>query len=224
MHPAPAGAQPEPHDPGPTVRTARLARGLTLVALGKLTGYSAAQISRYERGITPLTVAVLHRFAAALSIPPPVLGLASPAASGQQRHGRVLAVPAAPSGSTWSTVAGRTRQAVGQEEGDVRRRQLLASLAFATAGAVTADLPAGSAGTGEIFVSRVRDAMLGLAPAPRGVSPAALRDGLDAALADFRQCRYTRLAKRLPRLITAGHLLCSEDGDRQSCILLAAIY
>jgi hypothetical protein len=140
----------------------------------------------------------------------------------------MLAAPAVPSASTWSTVAGRTRPADGQEEDDVRRRQLLASLAFATAGAVTADFPAtsssGSGGTGEIFAGRVRDAMLGLAPAPHSVSPAALRDGLDAALADFRQCRYTRLAERLPRLITGGHLLCSEDGDRQSCILLASVY
>ena len=45
--------------------------GLTLAELGIRTGYSAAQVSRYARGVTPLTdVTVLRRFARALAIPP----------------------------------------------------------------------------------------------------------------------------------------------------------
>jgi transcriptional regulator with XRE-family HTH domain len=57
---------------GATVRAARQASGLTLAELGQRCGYSASQISRYERGIQPLTdITLLHRFASALEIPPP---------------------------------------------------------------------------------------------------------------------------------------------------------
>jgi transcriptional regulator with XRE-family HTH domain len=61
---------------GAVVRGARTAQGLTLAELGKRTGYSAAQVSRYERGLAPLTdIAVLRRFADALEIAPQILGL-----------------------------------------------------------------------------------------------------------------------------------------------------
>jgi transcriptional regulator with XRE-family HTH domain len=63
-------------DAGAIVRAARLAAGLSLVGLGRRCGYSASQLSRYERGITPLTdITLLHRFSQALAIPPQVFGL-----------------------------------------------------------------------------------------------------------------------------------------------------
>jgi transcriptional regulator with XRE-family HTH domain len=56
--------EPDVRRPGEVVRTARVRNGLTLAELGHRTGYSAAQVSRYERGVTPLTdVTVLRRFA-----------------------------------------------------------------------------------------------------------------------------------------------------------------
>lgn len=62
---------------GAMVRGVRTAQGLTLAELGRRTGYSAAQVSRYERGLAPLTdIAVLRRFADALDIAPQILGLA----------------------------------------------------------------------------------------------------------------------------------------------------
>jgi hypothetical protein len=42
-------------DAGAIVRAARLAAGLTLAELGRRCGYSASQVSRYERGVQPLT-------------------------------------------------------------------------------------------------------------------------------------------------------------------------
>jgi transcriptional regulator with XRE-family HTH domain len=70
---------------GAVVRAARVAQGLTLVELGRRTGYSAAQVSRYERGLAPLTdIAVLRRFAEALEIAPQVLGLAPGTARADQ--------------------------------------------------------------------------------------------------------------------------------------------
>jgi transcriptional regulator with XRE-family HTH domain len=63
-------------DAGAIVRSARLAAGLSLVGLGRRCGYSASQLSRYERGITPLTdITLLRRFSRALAIPPQVFGL-----------------------------------------------------------------------------------------------------------------------------------------------------
>jgi len=51
---------------------------MTLVELGHLTGYSAAQVSRFERGIAPLTdISVLRRFAVALGTAPQAFGLAA---------------------------------------------------------------------------------------------------------------------------------------------------
>jgi transcriptional regulator with XRE-family HTH domain len=63
---------------GAVVRRIRAARGMTLAELGRLTGYSAGQVSRFERGIVPLRdIAVLGRFATALEIAPQALGLTS---------------------------------------------------------------------------------------------------------------------------------------------------
>jgi transcriptional regulator with XRE-family HTH domain len=70
---------------GAIVRSARTARGMTLAELGKLTGYSAAQVSRYERGVAPLTdIAVLRRFASALAITPEAFGLATAQTPGEE--------------------------------------------------------------------------------------------------------------------------------------------
>jgi transcriptional regulator with XRE-family HTH domain len=71
------------HHLGAIVRGARTAQRMTLAELGRRTGYSAAQVSRYERGIAPLTdIDVIIRFARALGIPPGDFGLAAVAADG----------------------------------------------------------------------------------------------------------------------------------------------
>ncbi len=116
----------------------------------------------------------------------------------------------------------------------MRRRQLLASLALTAAGAASTRISRGTppayrpespdAGLDDILISRVRDAMLGLAPVPSAVSAGELRSGLASALADFHHCRYGRLADRLPRLISAGHLLAAENyaGDPGAAVTAAA--
>jgi transcriptional regulator with XRE-family HTH domain len=224
-------ARPEPparHHLGTIVRTTRKARGLTLAELGNRTSYSAAQVSRYERGITPLTdIAVLRRFAGALSIPPDVFGLARSPAPDLQRHGHLAAATSTSSRGASSTVAGEP----GREDGEVRRRQLLANLALTAAGAVSArgadPLPEPSSAEtrlGDLLISRTRDAMLGLVPGPAGVSRGELRAGLAGAMADFHHCRYSRLSDRLPRLISAGHLLAADDDTAETSALLAATY
>jgi transcriptional regulator with XRE-family HTH domain len=213
--------------PGAIVRSARTFQGLTLAELGKRVGYSAAQVSRYERGIAPLTdVTVLRRFAAALAIPPQIFGLAPERAPAQPRHARAITVPAAPSPRSSSTVAVEP----GCEDGEdpMRRRQLLANLAVTAAGAsvhgVTAAPPA-EGPTGELLITRVRDAMLALAPSPAEVNVSQLRTGLADALNDFHSCRYRQLATGLPRLISGGHALTARAvDDPDATALLAEIY
>src|SRR5260370_22760948 len=104
--------------PGVVVRAARQRGGLTWAELGARTGYSAAQVSRYERGITPLTdVAVLRRFARALAIPPGQLGLADGPAHGGGRRG---AAGGRPSRGAWAWGAGGGGGGGGREGGRER--------------------------------------------------------------------------------------------------------
>ena len=119
----------------------------------------------------------------------------------------------------------------GGEDDEVRRRQLLASLALTAAGAVGAQAtgPAhenapGEAGLADLLISRVRDAMLGLVPGPSAESADGLRAGLAGALSDFHRCRYARLARTLPRLISAGHLAAADGDTAQASAVLAEIY
>jgi Helix-turn-helix domain len=82
LHPAEngqrRGGKSRTSEYGAIIRIARLTAGLTLAELGKSCGYSGAQISRYERGVAPLTdLAQLRLFSRVLDIPPQQLGLAS---------------------------------------------------------------------------------------------------------------------------------------------------
>src|SRR5271154_4020523 len=80
---------------GAIVRDARLAQGLSLTELGARVGYSPAQVSRYERGITLLTdIALLRTFADALGIAHEAFGLST--GHGGRRHAAVLELDHAP--------------------------------------------------------------------------------------------------------------------------------
>ena len=121
------------HGHGAIVRGARTSQGLTLAELGARVGYSAAQVSRYERGIAPLTdITVLRRFAAVLGIPDQLFGLTPAGADDAGRHA-VIPVKDRPSRAHGNTVD-RERQREDGDEEDMRRRELLAGTA-ALAGA-----------------------------------------------------------------------------------------
>ncbi|MEU5083058.1 MULTISPECIES: helix-turn-helix domain-containing protein [Streptomyces] len=197
---------------GKLIRRARKKQGLTLAQLGKLTGYSAAQVSRYERGISPLTdVTVLRRFADALDIPPQVFGLTAPP---EVRHGRRIGPTAAYPRLPRPRLAGTARPEDGEDP--VRRRKLLANLAVTAAAAVGAPiLPTGTTpaadATGENLVARVRDAMLGLHTDTTVPPPTFLRTDLARAFTDFHTCQYGSLAVRLPRLLRGAHARATGD-------------
>ncbi|MGH3822136.1 MAG: helix-turn-helix domain-containing protein [Pseudonocardiaceae bacterium] len=210
------------------MRSARLAQGLTQAQLGNRAGYSAAQVSRYERGSSPLTdVTVLRCFADALRIPPQRLGLAPVPPRPERRHENAIST-----GNAYPRLPPpRVATGLRPEEGEdpVRRRQLITSLVVTAATNAGFPLlngsaaPAGDTAVGELLIARVSDAMLGLrttTPLP----PDRLRVHLASALADFHACRYRNLASHLPQLICAGHALTADDGDPDHHALLAQVY
>ena len=215
-------------EPGAEVRRARLAGGLTLAQLGERTGYSAAQVSRFERGLTPLNdIAVLWLFADALAIPSQVFGLTPRPPGGRRRPRRI----AASSGSALSlapTVAPEGERESGEDA--VRRRQLLANLTVTAAAASTSLLARGTAqasgpSSGSLLAERVRDTMLGLAPVPAMIPAGQLKSGLASAMTDFHACRYGRLARALPCLIASGHAAAAQAPDDAGAnATLAQIY
>lgn len=183
---------PSWREAGAIVRAARLAAGLTLADLGRQCGYSASQISRYERGVQPLTdVTLLRRFADLLAIPPETLGLAHPNCAHGSRHAeanpRVYAI-------TGPSVVPDFRR----EDGDdpVRRRELLAGAAgLASAAFVT---PAAQAALGEPS-PQFGDMLYGRPAEP--IPFPALRAALTANREEYQTAHYTRLAVGLPGLI-----------------------
>jgi hypothetical protein len=215
--------------PGVIVRRARRAQGLTLAELGTLTGYSAAQVSRFERGLAPMTdITVLRRFAAALRISPQVFGLTEQPPHHGQRHSHVIGVanpyPCLPP----PRVSGKPPW----EDGDdpVRRRRVLAHLTATAAAVANSYVPVGrttqadEVAPGDLLIGGVRDAMLGLGPVSTPVPADRVRAEITYALTDFDACRYGRLAHRLPWLIRAVHALTADGDTPQHHTLLAKVY
>ncbi|WUI04256.1 hypothetical protein OHR68_21455 [Spirillospora sp. NBC_00431] len=96
-------------------------------------------------------------------------------------------------------------------EDDVRRRQLLTSLAVTAAAASAPARAAVAAAAGseassrDVLLARIRDAMLGTGHSGHPIPRPRLRPALSAAIRDYDNCRYGRLADALPRLISSGH-------------------
>lgn len=187
---------------GVMVRLARTAAGLTLEEVGRRVGYSAATMSRIERGRQPLTdVVLLRRLALTLAIPPELFGLAhAPDVAAQGDRGLFLniavrdgALPPPPSGL----------------EGDdpLKRRDLLSAFTFTAA----AKVAVGKSRLNESVADRAGESLvLGLEDVlvrgqwPVGSRPLddkTLRKGLEIVRADFQASRYRALTARLPRLI-----------------------
>jgi transcriptional regulator with XRE-family HTH domain len=214
--------------PGAEVRRARLADGLTLAQLGQRTGYSAAQVSRFERGLTPLNdIAVLWLFADALAIPPQIFGL-TPRSPSRLRHPRLIVASSRSALSVASTVAPEGERESGEDA--VRRRQLLANLTVTAAATASTPLArriaqASEPSSGSLLAERVRDTMLGLAPVPAMIPAGQLKSGLASAMTDFHACRYGRLARALPCLIASGHSAAAQAlDDTGANAMLAQVY
>ncbi len=188
---------------GSIVRVARHARGLTLAQLGERAGYSASQVSRFERGIAPLTdTTVLRGFAEALHLSPRVFGLLPDA---RRYDTGINNVPGEPHGPT---VIPENEWEDGEDP--VRRRELLTGAAgLAAAGALGLPEQAGAdpaAGLERLLYGR------GVAADPAPL--AAVRAATVRARELFQGVRYDQLSARLPRLIaTATATRDHADGD-----------
>jgi transcriptional regulator with XRE-family HTH domain len=185
---------------GQIVRSARKAADMTLAELGERCGYSAAQVSRYERGLTRLTdISLLRTFSAVLDIPPAALGLSAASDS-----------PSA--ADTPDSLSGSRSVALDDsgKEDPVRRRNLLLGVGLAA--------PA-------TLLARV-DAALAIMPDPgTRTSAAGMTVMLARARAEFDDGRLTALVRRLPGLLAVGHDLADQSpGDEQRLVLLAGCY
>ncbi|MBO2448724.1 helix-turn-helix transcriptional regulator [Actinomadura barringtoniae] len=163
---------------GIVVRTARVGHGWTQAEAARRLHCSRSTLSRIETGARAvLDVDTLRRLAAVLGISPADLGITT-------------------------TVTGEP-----PAEDDVRRRELLQSLAVTAAASA---VPAHAAATrahgepGGLLVARIRDAMLGTGPRPTPISPERLRAALTSAVRDYDNAHLSRLAETLPRLLASG--------------------
>jgi transcriptional regulator with XRE-family HTH domain len=160
------------------LRLARTAAGLTLEQAGQLAGYSPSALSRLETGhrrtCDPLE---LRRLAELYQIPAALLGLSPPTHAPSE-----VTLRAAP-----------------DDDGDpMRRRSLLASGVLAVTGAFVAPMAPVEAAGG--LTETLEDVLSGQVTAP-ALPPGQLLAQIASARADFRTCRYTRLTRRLPRLL-----------------------
>lgn len=189
---------------GALLRTARTAAGLTLEDAGRLAGYSASTISRWENGHRRhWTVAELRRLAEVYGIPPHLLGLTASSAPTDPNMARVTGDPNSDGGDL------------------MRRRDLLAgTLGLTTAAALIPTAAAASQ------VQSVEDVIFGRVSAVP-LAEHQLAAQIAAAGAQFRACRYAQLARRVPTLLaqaTATRDQAAVDRVESASALLAQAY
>jgi transcriptional regulator with XRE-family HTH domain len=199
-------------DAGAIVRSARQAAGLTLADLGRRTGYSPSQVSRYERGIAPLTdTTVLRRFADALALSPQTFGLLPTWPTG---HVTPIGVGSVTTDGTAPKVGCEPEWKDGEDP--VRRRELLTGAAgLAAASALGLPIPARAARTtnptGELETLLYRHGSVGAEP----VRLTVLRTATSRARGLFQAARYERLSAELPRLIATAAATCDHADGQQ---------
>ena len=206
---------------GAIVRAARQAAGLTLADLGRRCGYSPSQLSRYERGIQPLTdITLLRRFADMLAIPPHTLGLAS--AQETPRHTAQSLEDHRPHGY------GPTSNPEYLREGDdpVRRRELLTGAAGLASAAALGATARGHLRPPADPAQALADALY-RNPAAGPASLTTLRTAAAQARRDFQTARYGRLAATLPALIATASVTRDDAASQHretASTLLAEVY
>jgi transcriptional regulator with XRE-family HTH domain len=186
------------------LRLARTAARLTLEEAGELTGYSPSALSRLETGRRRTCDAKeLRHLAQAYEIPLDLLGLS--------------ASPDPPGPTSLATEP--------DDGGDpMRRRTLLTSGVLAVTGAALQPFQAVAATEG--MTDTIEGVLSGhLIAAP--ISGRQVAAQIAAARADYRACRYSQLAHRLPRLLaqaTLAHDHASEGEKTVACGRLAQAY
>lgn len=166
---------------GRILRTARVARGLTLEEAAALAGVSVSTLSRMEtKPGRAWDTRELRRLAELFTIPAHLFGL---------------------SPSTFDAHPASLGTDVDEEADRMRRRDLLATTAAAMAGSL---LPGG---TGRVDATgatdTIQDVLFGRVTAAP-IAGQQLAAQLAAARAEFRATRYSQLTRRLPRLLATA--------------------
>lgn len=177
---------------------------MTLADLGRLTGYSSSQVSRYERGVAPLTdIIVLRRFATALGLPLQAFGLMPDTA--------LTATPERPEPVTHShnavTLPGRSHDDEGTDP--MRRRALLT--------AVGLSIPLAA-------LQRFDDALAVPQHPERPAQPAQIAQQLRAARAQFDAAQLTALIAALPGLLASARDAAERAQTPAAWALVSASY
>jgi transcriptional regulator with XRE-family HTH domain len=175
---------------GAIVRAVREASNLTLAQLAQRCDYSISTLSRMERGKQPLRdVRVLRALAAALRIPPHVLGVAD-----TPQRSVPIATPTAKVGPNLTPDEGTD---------PMRRRTLLAGLT-SLAGTAVVGTPTAAAATDPVSGL---EALLLNAP-PSTATPTtlpALCHAVNAARSVFQHGRYAAVSTHLLQLLPIAH-------------------
>ncbi|MFI7113934.1 helix-turn-helix domain-containing protein [Nonomuraea sp. NPDC050227] len=187
---------------GEIVRAARQAKGMTLADLGRLTGYSASQVSRLERGIVPLTdTVVLRSFASALGLSPRAVGLLPDAGVHAATDHAVTRRHAA------DTLRGGSHDDEGTDP--MRRRTLL------TAAGLSIPLS---------LLQRLDDA-LAVPPQPDGMAePAQIAQRLRSARHQFDAAELAALVAALPGLLASAREAAERADNPAGWALVSASY
>jgi transcriptional regulator with XRE-family HTH domain len=190
-------------DAGQIVRNARQTRNMTLAELGAQCGYSAAQVSRLERGLARFTdVNVLRAFAKALGIPPEALGLAHVAG----QYATPVWADAGFFASAGHSVGADDRG----EEDPMRRRSLLTVAGLAAPAAL---------------LTAVSNALAVMPDSRLEVSPAVVAEMLARAHEQFDAGQLTKVLRGIPALLATGHGITDRmPGKEQHLALLADCY
>jgi transcriptional regulator with XRE-family HTH domain len=195
----------ESGDVGAIVRCLRVANHLTLAQLGQRCGYSAATVSRMERGLQPLRdVEVLSLFANVLGVHPEVFGL-----------------------TYHASVRGRATVAAATTKGDdvLRREFLLTTGATLVAGRSTsANVTSPGGGDPAAMLTHRLDLALQDPSSGSVLAPPMIPPTLRQARSDYRDCRYGPLSERLATLISSAEAAATDQPGPQTRHLLAETY
>lgn len=202
-------------DAGAIVRLARRAADITLAELGRQVGYTAASLSRMERGKQPMRdVVLLRKLASCLNIAPHLLGLAS------RSHQNGEADPA-------RTTLGRQDPPFDEKGSRMRRRALLGALAAETTALALQGPDAAAHAPAKPSLSALEDLLLHRKPLQHhrfDPTESAVSAAVTASRQEFSACRYDVLARVLPSRIALAQAFGAEGHQEAAATAVAELY
>jgi transcriptional regulator with XRE-family HTH domain len=200
---------------GEAIRAARLRRRLSQAQFGRLIGYSASMVSRFESGESAADMETLRSIALVLSIPPESLGLAAdtPSITDPSRvpHGTATLMP--------------KNNKDGGLVVPLERRGFLAGVTAAV-GLGRLGPRVGAAGSRtcpDDLVAALEQALYSTAVPDGPLTLWGVQSELAIARSEFHASSYQALGERLPRLLATARALYDSNGgttrERASALL-----